>query len=56
MKNLEKFFMLLGFVSSISSMGIAIYTKTPWIWQFTTSLWIIVAYIKTKTIETIEKV
>ena len=51
MKNLEKIFMLLAFIGAISSLIIALYDGTSWAWQFTTIMWIGVAFIKTKTNE-----
>jgi hypothetical protein len=47
MKNLEKVFMLLAFLSSLGSLILAIYEHTSWTWQITTMIWIIIALFKT---------
>jgi hypothetical protein len=51
MKNLEKAFMLLAFLSSLGSLILAVYNHTSWEWQFNTMIWVVVAFIKTKTNE-----
>jgi hypothetical protein len=55
MKNLEKIFMLLGFIGAAFSFGIAIYQHTSWNWQLITMAWIFVVYIKTIIINRYEK-
>jgi hypothetical protein len=51
MKNLEKIFMSVAFISALLSMVISIYTGTSWTWQMATIMWIFVAYIKERLIE-----
>ena len=45
MKNLSKIFMLIGFVSAALSMIISMIDNESWVWQFTTMMWIIAAYM-----------
>jgi hypothetical protein len=44
MKNLEKVFMVLALLCSLGSLIIAIYEHTSWTWQFTTMVWISIAF------------
>jgi hypothetical protein len=51
MKNLEKVFMVLAFLCALSSLIIAVYDHTSWAWQLISMMWMIIAYLKTVTIE-----
>ena len=51
MKNLEKIFMLVAFVSATVSMIISMHLGTSWTWQMATIMWIFVAFLKEKLIE-----
>lgn len=51
MKNLEKIFMSVAFISALLSMIICIYTGKSWTWQMATIMWVFVAYLKEKLIE-----
>jgi hypothetical protein len=55
MKNLEKICMFIAFISSTFSLFICMYKDLPFVWQLNTMIWIVVAYIKLKTIERYEK-
>ena len=46
MKNLEKIFMIIAFLSALSSFIIALYINTSWLWQIMTMMWVIIAYFK----------
>jgi len=50
MKNLEKIFMLVAFISALASMISSIYLGLSWSWQFATIMWILVAFMKEKLI------
>lgn len=47
MKNLEKVFMVLAFLSSLGAFILAIYEHTSWAWQFIAMVWISIAFLKT---------
>jgi len=49
MKNLSKIFMLIGFVAATLSMIISMIDNQSWVWQFSTMMWIIAAYMIEKT-------
>jgi hypothetical protein len=55
MKDLEKWFMVIAFVSALLSLTISIYEGCSWIWQSITMVWIGVAFLKHLTIEKINK-
>lgn len=51
MKNLEKIFMLVAFLTALISMVSSIQSGTSWSWQLTTIMWIFVAFLKERLIE-----
>jgi len=54
MKKLEKILIFVALFSAIASMIINIYSGTPWVWQFISSVWIMVAFLKMKLIDRYE--
>lgn len=51
MKNLERIFMLVAFLTALISMLSSIQSGTSWSWQLTTIMWIFVAFLKERLIE-----
>lgn len=54
-KVLDRVFFLLGAVSSLAAIGMALYAGTDWVWPMNTLLWVGVAFIQQLRIEQAEK-